>query len=452
MLDPVLGFVRTLMGDYRREFANMSWLFFDRFARVLANFMIGVLAARLLGPADFGGISYAQTVIAFLTLVAALGLNGVIVKRLVDHPGAAGRTLLTGFTLQALTMAVVTTATIGIALFVEGDDPYARIVAIVACGLVLRPTEIFRYWFEANLNARRAVIADNAAFLISGVTKIAVLYTFRSVEALAWTLVLEQVLGGIALAIAYRTDRTRPKGGQIDWRVAKELIVGAWPLLLSGLAIAIYMRIDQFVIMAVRGPTEMGMYAAAVRLSEMFYVLPMILATSFFPRWQGLMGKSGGEHADAVRAAMRWMVMITAAIALALTLASGLLIELLYGPAYARAAPVLAVHAWTCVFVSIGIIGNQWYLSHGLQSRTLLCTLLGAATNFGVNLLLVPALGAVGAAIASLCAQIVSTFLADSLSAKTRPLLTLKLQALLWPLALLQGKPFRLAKSDNGAA
>lgn len=146
---------------------------------------------------------------------------------------------------------------------------------------------------------------------------------------------------------------------------------------------------------------------------------------------------------------MRWMVWISAAIALALSLFAGAVIQLLYGDLYVRAGPVLAVHAWTCVFVSIGILGNQWYLSHGLQNWTLLFTLVGAATNFGVNLLLVPGLGAVGAAIASLAAQIVSTFLADGLSAKTRPLLYLKLQAFGWPLMSLQRKLRRAATTES---
>ncbi|RYE92376.1 MAG: flippase, partial [Oxalobacteraceae bacterium] len=59
-VDPIVGVMRALLGGYRRELTNMSWLFFDRFLRVLGNFLIGIVAARLLGPADYGRISYAQ--------------------------------------------------------------------------------------------------------------------------------------------------------------------------------------------------------------------------------------------------------------------------------------------------------------------------------------------------------------------------------------------------------
>lgn len=410
---------------------------------MFGNFLIGIVAARLLGPADYGGISYAQTVTACLILVVALGLNAVVVKRLIDRPGEAVETLGTAFALQVVATAVVMAVTIVSVLWGGFSDPYAVIVAIAACGLALRPSEIFRYWFEANVNARRAVIADNLAFLVSGTVKIAVLLAFRSVEMLAWTLVIEQLLGGICLGVAYYTDRSRPDRWRVNWKLGWQLMRQAWPILLSGLAVALYMRIDQLVLMAVHGATETGVYSAAIRFTEIFYVLPAIVATTFFPRWQALMGESGDQHRLAIRSAMTRMIAVSSAIALILSLAASPLVHLLYGAQYARAVPVLAVHAWTCVFVSMGILGNQWYLSHNLQSRTLLCTVLGASSNFTINLALVPPLGATGAAIASLGAQIISTFLADALSPKTRPLFFLKAHALLWPLALLQRKAAR---------
>lgn len=435
---PTLRLMQSGVSGYRRELVNMSWLVIDRLLRILGNFAIGIAAARLLGPADFGAFSYTQTVAAFLALFVTLGFNGVVVKRLVDRPEEAATTLGSAVVGQAAATIVVIVATLAVALGIVADRN-AVLVAIVACGLALRPTEIVRYWFEANVNARRAVIADNSAFVASGAIKVGVLVYFRTVEALAWTLVVEQVLSGICLIIAYRTDRLRPLQWHVDLRVLRQLVSDAWPLLLSGLAVALYMRIDQVIIMAARGSAETGLYSAAVRVSEIAYVLPAVVATSFFPRWQALMGEPE-RHRLAVQSTMTVLVMASAAIALALSLGAGPLVRQIYGESYVQAAPVLAVHAWTCVFVSMGILGNQWYLSHGLQRRTLLCTVLGASSNLAINLLLVPRMGAVGAAVANLSAQVISTFAADAFSAKTRPLFLLKAQALLWPLACFRSR------------
>ena len=447
IVDPILGLMRTYVGGYRRELSNMSWLFFDRFLRVLGNFFIGIAAARLLGPANYGGISYAQALTALTLLIASLGLNQVVIKRLIDHPLEAQATLGAAFALQAIATAFTITVTIGAALLIGDDDPYAVLIAILAIGIVLRPTEVFRYWFEANVNARRAVIADNISFLVAASAKIAVLIIYRSVEAFAWTLVVEQVLGGICLYVAYRTDGSRPGRWRLKPSILWQLVSAAWPLFLSGLAVVVYMRIDQFVIMATHGPAETGIYAAGVRLSEIFYVLPTIVATSFFPRWQKLMGEPGGRHRLAVRSTMTAMMGVSVAISLVVSVAAGPFVHLLYDARYDRAVPVLAIHIWTSVFVSMGILGNQWYLSHNLQNRTLLCTLLGAGSNFAINLALVPSMGAVGAAVASLTAQIIATFLADAFSVKTRPLFLLKAYALFWPGTWLWRQLFRGVKT-----
>lgn len=423
---------REFAETYRREWANIGWLLADRAVRVLGTFLIGVAAARLLGPAAYGEISYAQTIFAFLLLGAALGLNAVVVKRLVDLPDEAFVTLGTAFALQSAVMVTALVAT----CLLTAQGSTSALIMILATGLVLRPTEVFRYWFEANVNARRAVIADNIGFIVSGAVKIAVLVEFRTVEALAWALAFEQILGGLCLIVAYGTDRSRPRGWRVDRDVLWQLSAQSWPLLLAGLSVALYMRIDQFVIMSIRGPAETGLYVAAVRLSEIIYVLPAVVATSFFPRWQALMGQSEAAHARGLGSAMTAMVAVCLVIALCFSLAAVPLIRSLYGDGYAAAAPVLAIHAWTCVFVAMGVLGNQWYLSHGLQSRTLLCTLLGVAFSFALNVLLVPGMGAVGSAIASLVAQIVSAFLADALSGKTRPLFALKVWALFWPVLI----------------
>ncbi|TCP29370.1 PST family polysaccharide transporter [Sphingomonas sp. BK235] len=427
---------QALRATYGREITNMVWLFADRFLRVLANFAIGIAAARLLGPVDYGDISYTQTILTFLTLLAAAGLNGVVVKRLIDQPSDAEATLGTAFALQALAGTAAGVITAALALTGGNATRHALLIAIVACGVALRPSEVYRYWFEANVNARRAVIADNIGFLVSGSIKIVILYRYRSVEAFVWTMVIEQLLGAVCLYVAYRTDPSRPHRWRVDGKLGLQLLRQAWPLLLSGIAVALYMRIDQFVIMKLRGPGETGIYAAAVRLSEMFYVLPTIVATSFFPRWQSLIGDPV-RHRAMVQSTMAGMIGGCVIICLVVTLLAGFIVPALYGARFAAAVPVLIVHVWTSVFVSMGVLGNQWYLSHGLQGRTLAFTLIGAGCNLLTNCLLVPYWGALGAAIASVVAQIVSTFAADALSARTRPLFLIKVDAIFWPARLI---------------
>lgn len=428
---PRLG---SSLSTYRLEIANVAWLSADRAFRVFGTFTISIVAARLLGPNGFGDLSFAQTIIAFLILWVALGLQSAVVKQLIAWPETAAETLGSACLLQIVAL-VTTLLTL---LFWEAAPSdsgagYTTLVIIMSVGLLLRPTEPARYWFESQVRSKYAVVADNIAFLVGSALKIASLCIWRSIEAFAWATAAEQLIVGVSLLVAYRQDPHRPGRWRVRMALVRQLLHDCWPLLFAGIAVALYTRIDQVVLMHYHGPRETGLYAAATRLSELLYVVPTIIATTLFPRLQRLQIEAPGRHLDAMGRIMTVLASVLMLFSLIVVAFASPLVSLIYGPSYANAAVVLAVHIWTSVFVCLGVLGNQWYLSHGLQHKTLLFTILGAATSFAANVLLVPVWGALGAAIASLTAQIVSAFLADALSASTRAIFYAKSRALFFP-------------------
>ena len=63
------------------------------------------------------------------------------------------------------------------------------------------------------------------------------------------------------------------------WRLWRE----AWPLLASGLAVAVYMRIDTVMLRQISGEKATGVYIAGARFAEIWFFLPGALAASFLP-------------------------------------------------------------------------------------------------------------------------------------------------------------------------
>ena len=94
---------------------------------------------------------------------------------------------------------------------------------------------------------------------------------------------------------------------------------------------------------------------------------------------------------------------------------------------YAAAAPILVIHTWASIFVFMGVAGTQWLVMENLQIFSLEKTLLGALSNIGLNLILIPEYGAVGAAYATLISYAISSLISDLLRAKTRPMFIMKL-------------------------
>ena len=106
-----------------------------------------------------------------------------------------------------------------------------------------------------------------------------------------------------------------------------------------------------------------------------------------------------------------------------------MIISLLYEVQYAGAALVLAIRAWAGVLVSLGVCNTLWLTNAGYFKYAMSQTLAGAAVNVGLNLVLIPRFGVLGAPVATCSGQFASVVLTTATLPRTRRLFTLQLAA-----------------------
>ena len=192
----------------------------------------------------------------------------------------------------------------------------------------------------------------------------------------------------------------------------------------------IYMRIDQIMIQEMLGEREVGLFSAAVRISEVWYFIPMIITASLFPSIVNAKKISEELYYARLQRLYTFMVWLAIAIALPMTFLSDWLVTLLYGESYREAGQVLMVHIWAGVFVFLGVASGRWLISENLQWIAFYRTFSGAIINIILNFVLIPIYGLIGAAIATVIAQTMAAFVCDILSKKTRMAFFMKLNTL----------------------
>jgi PST family polysaccharide transporter len=192
----------------------------------------------------------------------------------------------------------------------------------------------------------------------------------------------------------------------------------------------IYMRIDQIMIMKMIGQREMGLFSAAVRLSEAWYFVPMVITNSLFPAILNAKKTDELEYRRRLVRLFQFMFGISVAVALPISLLSPWLITLLFGQDFAGGAPVLAVHVWTGLFTALGVASSGWFIAENLLKFALLKTLVGAAINILVNFLLIPRFGIMGAAVSTITCQACVSVLFNAFHPRARDIFKLQMQAL----------------------
>lgn len=397
--------------NLQKTLTNTGWLFGDKILRMGVGLLVGVWIARYLGPEQFGLLNYAVAIVALFGAVASTGLNGIVVRELLNQPEEANDTLGSSFALQILGGFIA----FGLALvaihWLRPDDALAKlVVAVLGFALVFKATDVVRYWFESQVQSRYVVWVENSVFLLLVAVKIGLVLLQAPLMAFVWATFAEGLLVSSGLFLMYAR-----RGGQLAaWHAClsrtKTLLADSWPLILSGLAVMIYMRIDQIMLGQMLGDEAVGVYTAAVRISEVWYFIPAAIISSVMPAIIAARNTNQSLYLIRLQTLYDIMALLAVAVAILMSFLSDHAVTFLFGDAYSEAGNILSIHIWAGVFVFLGMASSQWLILEGRQKDILLRTLLGAFINVFANLFLIPAYGPAGAAWATVLSYFIAVF------------------------------------------
>jgi O-antigen/teichoic acid export membrane protein len=391
----------------RTVLVNSAWLMADKVVRLGVGLVVTVWLARHFGPEGFGLWNYAIAFAALFGAVAALGMDGVVVRELVKDGNDRGALLGTALALRIGAGLSAAASAVALAAWSRpGDTLGALLVGMNAAVFVLQASHVLDFHFQARMNSRPVVIAVNAAFLVTSCGRLALLATDAPIEWFGLSLVIEAALAALLLWRAYRADGGTGTPWRFDRAVARHLLAESWPLMLSAMAVMVYMRLDQVMLAAMVDDAAVGQFSAALRIAEVWYFIPIAIMTAAFPAMMSKRAEGGAVYEAYVQALYDGMAWLGLVVAIVVTFAAPWAIARLYGEAYAQAAEILTVQIWAGVAVAMSFVHGKWLLAEGLQRYGLFYTVAGACVNVGLNLILIPKYGAVGAAWATLATQV----------------------------------------------
>lgn len=180
-------------------------------------------------------------------------------------------------------------------------------------------------------------------------------------------------------------------------------------------------------------PTELGNYAAAVKLSELTYIFPVILGTTVLPF---LIRSREDKHNNLVSKLTEYYAVSALygyTVCIAVIIAAQPIIEILYGPAYINSARILQIHILGTIFISLEVARTQCMVANGSLKFAFIGTGSGCIVNIILNSLLIPRHGGEGAAIATVASYCVSGFLSSLLIPGMQQQFYIQGRALIFP-------------------
>mgnify|MGYP001791760859 CR=1 FL=1 len=397
----------------KKILGNISWLFVDRLLRMGLELVVGMLVARYLGPSQFGLFNYAIAFVSIFGVIAALGLDSIVVRELVNHSERQASILGTTFILKTGGSIIAWLLTIYISyLFIFPDRSQVHwLICITASILFFKPSDTVDFWFQSRTQSKYTALVTSTTFILFATFRLGLIAFKLPLTVFALAGLLEAVLRSVGLIIVSIKEGLPFKQAKFCHQTAKQLIIDGFPLIFSAFLIMIYMRVDQIMLAEMAGSTEVGLYSSAVKLAESWYFVSLIIVPSVFPNLLETKQVSESAFLSKLQSLYNFMAISSYFISVPVTVCSGWIVYVLFGPEYSNAAPMLSILIWTTVFVNLGVARNSFLTAMNWTRLSFMTIAIGCVINIALNILLIPLYGGIGAAISTLIAYGFATYI-----------------------------------------
>ena len=389
---------------------NASWIIICKIIQAVLALIINMLTARFLGPSNYGLLTYAASLVAFVVPLMNLGFGNILVQEIVNDPNREGEYLGTSISLSVISALLCIIGVTTFAYVANPDEPITTSVCLLySVLLIFQAVELIQYWFQAKLLSKYTSIISLVAYVIVSGFKFFLLVTQKSVQWFAISNALDYCLISLGAVIAYR--KLGGKKLKFSWKTAAYMFSKSKHYIVSSMMVTVFAQTDKIMLKLMINEAATGYYGAAVQCASLTSFVFVAIIDSFRPSI--FESKKNDVARFELKLAMLYSLIIYLSLAQSIVMAIGapLIIGILYGDLYSSAVSALRIVVWYTTFSYLGSVRNIWILAFQKQKYLWIINLSGALTNIIINGLLIPILGIDGAAIASLITQLFTNVL-----------------------------------------
>ena len=411
--------------------SNTKFLMLEKIIRLFLSFGMTIWLANYLGPSDFGLFNYALSFVMLFSVFSSSALDKLIPKDVVMYNEKEELIVSTTLRLRLIgSFLMIMLSMLIIYLYKPNDKLLIMMVFILSTGFIFKSFEVIKFWFEAKVKSLYSSIAQTIALVLSTLIKIYLIYFNYPVEYFAMAIAMEYLFLSVLLLYMYNKFVKLKTLFDNSYIEMKRILINAFPLILASALYTVYTKIDQIMIENIISIEAVGLYAAATKISEGWFFIPAIIATSFYPAI--LASKKNGnivQYKKRIQHLLNIMVLISVIVGIGITIISEELINFLYSESYSSSYLVLIIHIWGGLFVAMSGIVYRVLIAEDLQKYSFYRGLVGLFVNIGLNYILIPKYGIIGAAVATLVSQFFALYLFNITNEKTRNIFYMQTKA-----------------------
>lgn len=404
-----------------RFIKNTGWLVGGKVFQMLISLVITSITARYLGPNNYGLMNYTNAYISFFSSLCTLGLNGIIVKELVSNRENEGEILGTALIMRLVCSMISMISIYFLLLNINNSNKELVMVGMLqSISILFSSFDVINFWYQSNLQSKYTTIIQSIAYVVMSIYRVIILILGKNVSWFAFAVSLDTIVVALILIYSYKINKNQGQNLRFSKQWVKRLLKQSYPLIISGIMVTIYGQMDKIMIGQILDNKQVGLYSTAIAITGLWSFIPIAFIDSAHPIIMEQKNINQTMYIKRLKQLYAFIIWLSFIYAFFMMIFSKYIILILYGKDYLDAQGALSITVWYCAFSYLGAAKNIWIVCENKMKYELFFTLVGATSNIVLNLVLIPTFGINGAAIATLCTQIITNFLIMFVFKETR--------------------------------
>lgn len=390
--------------------SNVIWIILSKLIKAVLVLIVTMFTARYLGPVKYGLLSYAASLVAFVTPIMQLGINSTIVYELKRTPHDEGEILGTSVVMCFISSILCFLGLISFIFIVNAGEKETIIVcALYGVLLIFQSFDIVQYWFQSKLLSKYVATTMIFSYTVLAFIQFYLLLKQKSIYLFAITNSIDSFLLSSILVFLY--VKKASQRFKFSIKMCLRIFSKSKYYIISSIMITIFAQTDKVMLTLMCGTSANGYYSAAVTSANSTAFIFAAIIISFRPIIFESKTISQTLFESNIKTLFSLVVYSSLFVSLIFTFFSKIIIALLFGSEYFAAIPALRIIIWYTTFSYLGTIRDIWLLAEGKQKYIWVVNMIGAFLNVILNFVLIPRINIIGAAVASLMTQIFTNFL-----------------------------------------
>jgi O-antigen/teichoic acid export membrane protein len=394
------------MTTIKKVAKNGAWLVASQVVLKLITAFVLVFLIRYLGDEAFGQYSFAIAFVGFFALITDFGFNSLIVRDIAKNKSYVQKYFSNVMTLKIF-MSIISIILITIVtLFINKTEIVKILIFLFTIELIMVSfSNTIRSFFQAFELMEYIAISKIIEKLIWAVLVMFFISKKMGLAYFVLALIISVIVGFLILIYAYK-KKIDKISLRLDKDICKMILIESLPFALTSIFVLILFKLDTVMLSFMKTDVEVGLYAAAYKIVEVIEIIPNILTSVVYPVFSRL--HQNKEKLDrALHLVFRFLFAIIMPISISILVLSDKIIVFLYTTSFFDSSFALKILIFASLFSFINYPLMTLLNSINKQRIGTINTAVAAVINIILNILLIPSMGMIGAAIATVIAEVI---------------------------------------------